>query len=460
MNFVGREKELKALGGVLKTPGFCGAVVYGRRRLGKTSLIREAIKSYSGKVIFYQCLNTRVESENVRGLLDVVRFVLPDLLLSDNSSFMEVLKALFIVARKEPICLVLDEYPYLRNGAGTDSMIQSLIDEYKEESSLKLILCGSYVGIMEEVVDSSHPLYGRMSLLLRVLPFDYYDTSLMLPTASNDDKIRYYAVFGGTPYYLEKIKPDEDFESNVKNQILREFAPLESEILGGIRTEYSKIKNASLVMDLMASGKEKYLDLKKKFCQNTQADFDYLLKTLLDMGLVTKTGTLDAPDKKNFYGFGDNLYDFFFTCVHPNLQFRDLLPLDAYFSTYIKPVLEEQYLSRQFEKICREFLVRRNRLCLNNPLFTAIGRYVYNDKNTHTNGEFDIVTKDPQGLIFYECKYWKKPVDETVIRQEREQLKACGLKAYRLGFFSRSGFDKSIVDSTDLFYSQDDLFCF
>jgi AAA+ ATPase superfamily predicted ATPase len=71
MNFVGREKELKALGGVLKTPGFCGAVVYGRRRLGKTSLIREAIKSYSGKVIFYQCLNTRVESENVRGLLAV-----------------------------------------------------------------------------------------------------------------------------------------------------------------------------------------------------------------------------------------------------------------------------------------------------------------------------------------------------------------------------------------------------
>jgi AAA+ ATPase superfamily predicted ATPase len=458
MDFVGREEELEVLHGALDHKGFSGVVVYGRRRLGKTHLIQEAAKSFSGKVVYYQCLNSKVESENVVGLLGVAKLFFPDLLLSEKSSFQEILNAFFVLSKKEPICLILDEYPYLRNGDLTDSIIQALIDKYQNDSNLKLILCGSYVGIMEEVIDDAHPLYGRMDVKLKLSPFDYFDAAKMLPDASEDEKIRYYAVFGGVPYFLEKINTKEGFESNIKNLILRNFAPLESEILGGIEKEFKKIENASFLMDNLAVGKEKYLDLKTLFKDRTKGDFDYCLQTLMDMGLVTKRGSLNENEKKSYYQFGDNLYDFYYSCVHPLLQYRDVLPLDVFFERYVGPLLNTVFLPRKFEEICGQFLLRRNRHGLNKPLFDKIGRYVFHDEKSKRNGEFDLATEDPKGMVFYECKYWEKPVGLPVALEEERQLKACRLPYYRLGFFARNGFEENMKEKPYLLYSISDFF--
>src|SRR5574344_304111 len=453
MEFVGRVKEKAALSHFLAAPGFGGAVVYGRRRLGKTSLIKEALKSFAGPALFYQCLNSKVESENVKGLLDVVRYFFPNVILSEKSTFQEVLKALFILGEKKPLVLVLDEYPYLRDGDRTDSMIQSLIDSYKDTSSLKLILCGSDVGIMKEVVDESHPLFGRMALKIKLSPFDYYDAALMLPFASLEDKVRYYAVFGGVPYYLEQIKASASFESNVKALLLEDFAPLENEIIGGIAAEFGKVANASFIMDDLAKGISRYQELKSTFKDRTNGDFDYGLATLMAMELVVKNGTLNGEAKRSYYAIGDNLYDFYFSCIHPFLQYRSLLSPEAFYKAYVEPALNPAYLTRKFERVAYEFLLRQNRAGLLLPPLTGLGRYVYHDRASKTNGEFDLVGQDERGYTFYECKYSGHPLGRDVVREETGQLAACHLPYYRLGFFSRKGFDSDVSKETYVCYS-------
>ena len=102
-----------------------------------------------------------------------------------------LLRFLFRTSEKKPLILVLDEYPYLReNAKGLDSVLQSVIDEYRDRSNMKLIICGSYVDTMKELLAKQNPLYGRIDLTLNLKPMDYYESALFYPAFSDEDKVR------------------------------------------------------------------------------------------------------------------------------------------------------------------------------------------------------------------------------------------------------------------------------
>ena len=122
------------------------------------------------------------------------------------------------------------------------------------------------------------------------------------------------------------------------------------------------------------------------------------------------------------------------------LSQRIVLSEDVFFDRYICDDFETQFVPHVFEIICRQYLIRQNRAGKIEPAFDQIGKYYYDDPKTRTNGEFDIVTKDPNGYIFYEAKFRKEPVSLSMIREEERQIRASGLDCYRIGFFSRSGF--------------------
>ena len=102
---------------------------------------------------------------------------------------------------------------------------------------------------------------------------------------------------------------------------------------------------------------------------------------------------------------------------------------------------EEKYVPYQFERLCTQYLIRENRQGRIEPIFERIGKYYYDDPVNRTNGEFDIVTEDENGYVFYEAKFRKNPLHESIIRHEIEQVKATGMNCYKYGFISRSGFD-------------------
>ncbi len=199
MNFIGRTEEIKKLNKVINSNNFSFSLIFGRYHVGKTELIKHVIKQSDTIKIYYECKAVS-ELSNVSGLSDILseEFNLPKLNFDNIES---ILKYIFELSKKQKIILVLDEYPYLRNSVeGMDSILQALIDKYKDSSKLSFLILGSYIDVMRSLLLHSNPLYGRVDLTIELKPMDYYDSSLFYPNYSIEDKVKIYSVFGGIPY--------------------------------------------------------------------------------------------------------------------------------------------------------------------------------------------------------------------------------------------------------------------
>ena len=214
--FVGREKELTALNKLYVEDQFQMVVIYGRRRIGKTTLITEFISKKPA--IFFtahevnDALNLSRFSEKVYRFFDI-----PESAGSFNS-WHDAFDFLAQKAKKRRFILAFDEFPYAASAnRALKSILQTAIDHSYKKTGLFLILCGSHMGFMEsEVLGYNSPLFGRRTAQIKLDGLDYYDAGKMLSGFSNEDKIKFYACVGGTPHYLAQIKKSESFEGNIK----------------------------------------------------------------------------------------------------------------------------------------------------------------------------------------------------------------------------------------------------
>ena len=181
MIFYGREKEKKSLERFYSRTSQMAALIYGRRRVGKSELIKQSLRETDISSVYYECRQT-TEMNNVESLSLLIseKYGYPRLAFSKME---EVLDFLFRQAEKERLILVLDEYSYIRDVVkGMDSILQVLIDQYKETSQLKLIVCGSFVDTMKSLLLVQSPLYGRIDLTMELKPMDYYESALFYRT--------------------------------------------------------------------------------------------------------------------------------------------------------------------------------------------------------------------------------------------------------------------------------------
>ena len=135
----------------------------------------------------------------------------------------------------------------------------------------------------------------------------------------------------------------------------------------------------------------------------------------------------------------------------------DLKQMDYYESAQFYPDFEEWFVPHRFEKICLQYLIRQNRIGRINPVIEKIGKYYYDDPKNHTNGEFDVVTYDEKGYVFYEVKFRKHPLSESMIKEEVSQVEETGLNCYKYVFFSRSGFEGKETENI-MFINLEELF--
>ena len=441
MAFYGREQQQKKINGILQKNTLQAALIFGRRRVGKSELIKQCLKKTEIPQLVYECKQT-TELNNVESLSTLIseEFHLPRL---GFGSMEALLDYLFRRAEKEKMVLVLDEYPYLREtSAGIDSILQSLIDRYREVSSLKLILCGSYVEIMKSLLDRENPLYGRVDLTIDLKPMDYYESAMFYPDFSAEDKVRLYSVFGGIPYYNRLIDASLSVKENIQELISAPGARLENEVSMYLKSEISKIANANEVFEALSKGFSKYSDILSQSHVSSGPTLIDILDKLIRMEVVEKQAPINDADNRRRSGYFiiDNLSLFYYRYIFRFLSQRSVLDEDVFYDRYIREDFETQYVPRAFESICRQYLIRQNRAGRIRPAFDKIGKYYYDDPGTRTNGEFDTVTEDPQGYIFYESKFRKESLSPAMIGEEIRQVRATGLKCYRYGFFSRSGF--------------------
>lgn len=441
MAFYGREQQQKKINGILQKNTLQAALIFGRRRVGKSELIKQCLKKTEIPQLVYECKQT-TELNNVESLSTLIseEFHLPRL---GFGSMEALLDYLFRRAEKEKMVLVLDEYPYLREtSAGIDSILQSLIDRYRDVSSLKLILCGSYVEIMKSLLARENPLYGRVDLTIDLKPMDYYESAMFYPDFSAEDKVRLYSVFGGIPYYNRLIDASLSVKENIQELISAPGARLENEVSMYLKSEISKIANANEVFEALSKGFSKYSDILSQSHVSSGPTLIDILDKLIRMEVVEKQAPINDADNRRRSGYFiiDNLSLFYYRYIFRFLSQRSVLDEDVFYDRYIREDFETQYVPRAFESICRQYLIRQNRAGRIRPAFDKIGKYYYDDPRTRTNGEFDTVTEDPQGYIFYESKFRKESLSPAMIGEEIRQVRATGLKCYRYGFFSRSGF--------------------
>lgn len=451
MKFIGREDELAQLERELELPEERCILVCGRRRVGKSELLKQAIRQLDMPAIYYECRRTS-EADNMASLSELAcaSLGLPSL---SFAGIRDLIEFLFHEAEKRPITLVLDEYPFLREAvAGLDSILQTSIDGHRDSSRLKIVLCGSFVDIMKSLVEHENPLYGRIDLSIKLKPMDFHDAAAFCPAFTPEDKVRLYSVFGGIPYYMRLIDPARSVRDNIIALVSAPGARLEDEVEGYLGSEIRKIANANKVFAALAQGYTRWRDLLDQSHVSSGPAMTDVLSKLIDLELVQKRAPINEPENRRRSGYHivDPLSLFWYRYIFRNASARQLLDPGVFYERYIERDFEENHVPHLFEDICRQYLIRENRQGAIEPPFDAIGTYWYDNPAARTNGEFDVVTHDPQGYAFYEAEFRKTPITQRMIDEEIEQVKACGMPCHRYGFFSRSDFDAKPAPDTVL----------
>jgi AAA+ ATPase superfamily predicted ATPase len=440
--FIGRKTELAQIKEKLDSKQSEGILIYGRRRIGKTYLINEALKGFSGRILPYTFRDVPTNI-NVQEFCEAIASYcgFPGTRFKDLEA---ALQYLFSSIKDESFVLFLDEYSYCRrNDPGIDSYFQKAYDKFRHSKNIKMILCGSYMDIMKEIIDHGSPLFGRFSLEMQLYPFSYYESSLFCPDKTDDEKFRFYSFFGGSGFALSNL----DFSLSAKENLFRLFLPssslFEREVEAVLNQEVCKVSNAKMILEGIALGRHKYKDINQLFSLDGGKNVSYLLKKLLDMDLISKVKYLNKKDEKySLYFIKDNMVDFYYSFLFKNTDMRANLS-EGEFYARISQEIEHRYLPRKFEEVSGEFLVRLNHNGLINPSFDSIGRYLFNDKKKKMNGEFNLVSEREGKLVDYECKYRNEPVTLSDYEEELEQSQKLLIPFQKIEFISRNGFAPS-----------------
>lgn len=445
--FYGRERQKKSLLDMFRKEEQMISLIYGRRRIGKSELIKQALKETEIQSIYYECKQT-TQQNNVDSLAEIIGDAF-DFPKPAFKNIEELLHFVFKKAEASPLILVFDEYPYLReNVKGLDSIIQSVIDKYKDTSNMKFIICGSYVDTMKELIGKQNPLFGRIDLTIDLKPMDYYESALFYDGFSDEDKVKLYSVFGGIPYYNRLIDANMSVKDNIINLIASPGARLENEVSMYLSSEISKITNANEVFEALAKGFSKYKDILDQSNVSSGPTLVDVLDKLIKMDVVKKETPINDENNKKKAGYfiSDNLSLFYYKYIFRNISRMNIMDSEVFYEKYIHEDFETQYVPAIFEDICKQYLIRLNKAGKMEEVFEKIGKYYYDDPVNKKNGEFDIVTLDDKGYIFYEAKFRAEPVTESMIKEEILQVNQTGLSCYKFGFISKSGFSCQDTD--------------
>jgi len=443
--FIGREKELENLNRLYASDKFEFAVLYGRRRVGKTAIINEFIKEKPS--ICFTGVETN-EKQNLENFSKcILEYVTKKPANTSFDSFQTALEFVFDLAEEERIVLVIDEYPYVaRASKSLASTLQLLIDKYKDTSRLFLILCGSSMSYMEDqVLAYKAPLYGRRTAQLKVQPFEFKEACKYFTQLSDEDKALAYGIMGGTPQYLLQLNDKLSIQDNIKNTYLNPASSIYEEPQNLLKQEVREPAIYNAIIGAIATGYSKMSEISTKVGEDTSVCATYM-KNLISLGIVKKeTPFGEDSTRKTIYSIEDNMFRFWYRFVpeHTSIISRGATDL-AY--NRIEPHLSD-YMGGIFEDICKQYLWL---LLLNGKCaidFTDIGRWWGTNPKTRQQVEIDIVgIADKHTALFGECKWTNEKIDLGVLEGliEKSLLFHHENKYYYL--FAKTGFTKGCVE--------------
>jgi len=412
--FVGRETELQTLEELYSKISFQMAVIYGRRRVGKTTLISKFTEKKP--VVFFSAqeandnTNLRLFSRALYNYFQISHTF---------PSFANWNDAFDFVAEKakgERFILVMDEFPYAVGvNKELKSLLQNTIDHKLKDTNLFIILCGSHVGFMEdEVLGYKSPLFGRRTAQLNIHGFDYLDASKMLSCYDAEDLVRLYACVGGTPQYLSQIDTEKSVEGNLADLFFRTAGYLYDEPLMLLKQELREPAMYNSIIAAIAGGASRLNDIATRVGAERSTVIKYL-DTLLNLKLLRKEypfGDNPAKSRKGVYTIADNCYRFWFRYVFPERTAIEQGVGKEALDIALRDI--NRYIGKPFEDICYQYMIRKNIQRGLPFVFTRSGRWWGNNKETKSQDEVDLVlsSSDNKNIILAECK-WRNDVKDV-----------------------------------------------
>lgn len=420
--FVDREQEMNTLQREYERNGSSLVVLYGRRRVGKTTLISEFIKDK--KALFFLA-SEESESQNRLAFQEkTAEFLGSDLLRNVEVKSWDVLfKAIMDTPFDAKPVIVLDEFQYLgKANPAFPSIFQRIWEEILKERSVMVILCGSLISMMQsQTLAYGSPLYGRRTAQIRLkqIPFHYYQE--FFPDKSRRELIEMYAVTGGVPKYIELFAQSGDIYSAIEQCVLNRSGYLYDEPHFLLQQEVSEVGSYFSIIKAIAAGNTK-LSAIASVLEVKSTSLTKYLKTLIDLDILEREVpvTEENPEKskRGLYKIKDNYLRFWFAFVYPNMSFiesgHSRIVMDK-----IRKSLVRNHIAFVYEDVCKERMWEMNAEGVWPFYFSKLGRY------WDAKEEIDIAAIDPEGknLILGECKYWQEPVGISVLRDLEAKAK-------------------------------------
>lgn len=444
--FIGRERELQTLNSLYNSNRFEFAVIYGRRRVGKTALINEFTKDKD--TIFFTGIETTAKEnlDNFSGcIMEYNTGIAAD---STFSSFRSALEYVFELAKSKRIVLVIDEYPYIaRASKSLASTLQLLIDKNKNHSKLFLILCGSSMSYMEDhVLSYKAPLYGRRTAQLKIDPFDFFESCRRFKKLSDVDKALAYGIVGGTPQYLIQFDDNLSIEDNIKNTHLNPSSFIFEEPGNLLKQEVREPATYNAIITAIATGSSKINEISNKVGANTSICATYI-RNLIMLDIIKKESPYgEKTTRKTIYTIKDNMFRFWYRFVPKNASIISHGAAELAYKR-IEPELSS-YMGGVFEEICKQYLWKLliDGKCPVN--FSDIGRWWGTDSKTKSQEEIDIVGTAGDSALFGECKWTNEKIGTGILETLVERSNLFTYKKKHFYLFAKNGFTKGCTDKS------------
>lgn len=444
--FINRKKELNFLEDKWQQNVAQLIVLWGKRRVGKTELVKQFIQD---KPHIYFLAQTTHEKEQLRLFSEMIGQFFDEPLLRTRgfSSWEESFQ--FIKAKNKKFILAIDEFPYLiLSNSAIPAIFQKAWDEYFKDSPIYLILLGSSIAMMEtEVLGYRAPLYGRRTGQWKISPFSFLEASLFRKNQSFDDKVAHYSLAGGIPAYWLKFDQEKDFFSNLEHSVLQKGEFLYDEVEFLLREELREPRYYFSLLQAISHGKRKLSEIVNATGLSQSVANKYL-SVLIDLDIIERetpvTEEKPLKSKKGLYRIKDLFFQFWFHYVFPKRYQIEM--------GQIATIIEEiklnfsQYLGFIYEEIAKELLMNYQPQLFS---FDAIGRWW--DKTE----EIDIVAynKKENRILFAEVKWQNEPIGIAVFQNllEKSQKVLFGNQKTQKHFilFSRSGFTDELIQKAN-----------
>ena len=447
--FINRQVELEQLRRVYGSDKAELFILYGRRRVGKTELLR-AFSADKPHIFFIATLSSDAEqlatfSRQVYGFShsDIPEgFTYP--------TWEGAFRALADVPMDPRPIIILDEFTYLISGnKAIPSILQKVWDERLKDTPLMMVLCGSYIGMMEtEVLGYRAPLYGRRTASNLLQPLDLPNAALFFPRYAPEDQFLTWAVLGGMPYYLRTFSQNQDVFANIRQHILDPHTGAlfnEPQLL--LMEELREPRNYFSILRAIAQGRTRLNEITQASGVGTVNSVARYLDILQQMHLITRRvpATEKQPEKskKGLYQIDDHFLRFWFRYVHPNQSQFNLGLKDAIFEQRILPDVDH-FAATAFETAAQGFVAYLAQSGQLTFLPERVGAWWDRD------AEIDVlaVSHAEQTALVGECKWSKNALGTNILDDLKYKaqilMDKTEFKNVHYALFARTGFTPAL----------------